>query len=309
MKNSTPNKTKVEYRYYVIPDKERVLALLGDEWKREYGEGLSKLHFHNYLEVGICYEGFGKVVLDEDIYDFAPGSIVIIPPNIPHTTNVEPGETAFWEWMYFDVEKALDDMFLKEDPSEKKEKLKQVYSFPYLIKRDNYPVISKVLELIISELNTKRSMYRLNINCLLQIFIVEVLRMNDVEERKEVKLHEMMQIRTAIEYVHSHYNMEIKIRDLSKICNVSESHFRRVFYRCMNIRPLDYINLIRIENACELLKKTRLSMSEISDKCGFGNVTTFTRNFQKFYDMTPYQWQKALFASEQKHKDYRINSQ
>ncbi len=259
MKSATPKRKRVEYRYYVIPENEKVLALLGDEWRREYGEGLARLHFHNYFEVGVCYEGTGKVVLDDKISDFAPGNIMVMPPNIPHTTNVEAGETAFWEWLYFDIESVVDEMFADEDSTSRRETLNQIFSAPLLLTKETYPTINKILELIIDEIKTKRPMYRDSINCFLQIFIVEILRIREKEEKKDVQLHGMMQIRPAIEFVHTHYQQEIRINDMSGVCNISESHFRKVFYQCMNMRPLDYVNYVRVVNACEFMKK-RISL-------------------------------------------------
>ncbi len=33
---------------------EYVLALLGDNWIRDYGHDESNLHFHNLMEIGYC---------------------------------------------------------------------------------------------------------------------------------------------------------------------------------------------------------------------------------------------------------------
>ena len=181
MKNTTPKRKHIEYRYYIIPENEKVLALLGDDWIREYGEGLARLHFHNYFEVGVCHDGKGKVVLDDSICDFSPGNIMIMPPNVPHTTQVEPGDKAFWEWMYFDMEKAVDEMFADEDITERREIIRQMYSAPLLLRKENCPTIDKILELIIEEVQTKRPMYRESIGCFLQIFIVEMLRIRKKE--------------------------------------------------------------------------------------------------------------------------------
>ena len=60
-------KEKVELRYYDIPQKEGVLALLGENWVRSYGDGIDYLHFHNLLEIGVCRSGTGELVLDSRI--------------------------------------------------------------------------------------------------------------------------------------------------------------------------------------------------------------------------------------------------
>lgn len=56
-------KKNVEFRYYVIPNDEIVLPLMGSTWNKEYGEGKERLHFHNYYEVGICHEGKCEMIL------------------------------------------------------------------------------------------------------------------------------------------------------------------------------------------------------------------------------------------------------
>ncbi|MFR3320920.1 MAG: helix-turn-helix domain-containing protein [Lachnospiraceae bacterium] len=101
-----------------------------------------------------------------------------------------------------------------------------------------------------------------------------------------------MQITRALEYVGDHYDREIKIGDLAHLCHLSETHFRRIFARCMGVHPIDYVNQVRIRNACQLLKKTNDSIMEISIKCGFGSSAAFNRNFRKFMGVTPNEWRK-----------------
>lgn len=56
-------KKEIEFRYYEIPQNEPCIALLGEAWVRPYG--MDSLHFHNYMEIGFCYDGIGELVLDE----------------------------------------------------------------------------------------------------------------------------------------------------------------------------------------------------------------------------------------------------
>ena len=61
-------KETVELRFYEIPQGEPVLALLGEEWNRVYGHDSPYMHFHNLMEIGVCRNGEGVVVLDEKDY-------------------------------------------------------------------------------------------------------------------------------------------------------------------------------------------------------------------------------------------------
>lgn len=301
-------KQKVEFRYYEMPEKELVLALLGESWIREYGEGIDYLHFHNYMEIGVCHYGTGEVILEEKHYQFTDNSIVIIPPKLPHTTNSTEGTKSFWEWMYFDIETVLDDMYPHDALAVSKMKNK-VYQYPLAFDVEEQPVMFAILNAIVQEMKEKRYMYRESIKGLLRAFIVELLRIRKDEEQLNRIKQKMVIIEPAIDYVEEHYQEVVKISEMAEACNISESHFRRVFLESMNMKPLDYVNLVRIQKACSLIKKTDYSMETIAFQVGFENVSTFNRNFKKVLEMSPYQWKKSADNYEGKLLHYRISAQ
>ena len=104
-------KETIELRYYDIPQKEYVMALLGEEWIRDYGSGVTHLHFHNMMEIGYCRDGRGTVTLDEDTLAYEPETLCVIPKNYPHTTDSEDGRKSYWEYLYFDPETILRNMY------------------------------------------------------------------------------------------------------------------------------------------------------------------------------------------------------
>ena len=55
----------MEFRYYQMPAGSPILALLGQKWVQNYGNDVDYLHFHNYLEIGFCYEGDGFMAFGE----------------------------------------------------------------------------------------------------------------------------------------------------------------------------------------------------------------------------------------------------
>ena len=79
-------KDSIEYRYYEIGQDECVLALFGESWIRDYGHDVDGFHFHNLMEVGVCHEGRGDMSYEEGNVPYAPGTITVIPRNLPHVT-------------------------------------------------------------------------------------------------------------------------------------------------------------------------------------------------------------------------------
>ena len=140
--------------------------------------------------------------------------------------------------------------------------------------------------------------------------VTEILRRNESDSGvKEVrKKNGVGQIAEALDFVKNEYAQNIKIADLADACHMSETHFRRVFEAYMNMSPMDYINLIRIQNACDLMKKSNDSMDVVAQKVGFSTTSTFNRNFKKFLDTSPYQWKIKPENYERKLLNFKISA-
>ena len=87
------------------------------------------------------------------------------------------------------------------------------------------------------------------------------------------------------------------------------THFRRVFTSYMHMSPLEYINKVRIQTACEILKKTDESIADIAYKCGFTTNSTFNRNFRQLMGMSPAEWRKRPENYEQQLLKFDIHSE
>lgn len=302
-------KPKLQFRYYVMNPNSQVLPLLGDEWRRCYGEGIEELHFHNYMEIGICHEGHGKSILGEREIPFQGGCFLIVPPDYPHTNNSDPGTISFWEWMYFDIESILQDIKNLINSCLDLEEIQDIlYQSPFLFYREEYWEISEVIMGIRRECDARKPMYQEKIRGLLQVFVVELLRMNNVHEKETKKSTRSVLINPALNYVRKHYSEDIRIGDLADVCGMSESHFRRIFQECMNMIPNDYVNMVRIREASKLLMNSYATVEEVAYRTGYGNVSSFNRNFKKIIGMTPYQWKLSPDNHTRQKIDYKISA-
>ncbi len=301
------NKKNVEFRYYVIPKDDIVLFLMGSTWNKEYGEGKDKLHFHNYYEVGICHEGEGEMILGETEVPFYPGCISIIPQTELHTTNTF-GEKASWEWMYFDINELLnelypDDEMLKENTRRLIEKQGKLLTPDTDIQKIQFLVRG-----IFDEEKHKEYMYRDMIRHLLLVLVVEIVRKlqnKDMPERVPVRKTDIF---PAISFIKENYRTAIKIEELARCCGMSESYFRKVFERYMNMKPLDYINFVRIQKSCALLRDTKMVISDIAEQVGYESVSSFIRNFRKIIGSTPHQWKMDEELEKNKMLNYNVTA-
>lgn len=299
---------KVEFRYYEMPQNMPVLALLGEKWRQVYGRDVDYLHFHNFLEIGYCYYGEGELILEEETFHFEKESFSVIPKNHPHTTTSDAGSVAYWEYLFLDIEGFLHEAY-KNDSMFAEEMIRRVSKRAYYSEIREFPQMAAVIRSIIEAMRQKEEMYLETVKGLIYVLLIEIARQNPTKETR-VKPNDVSatQIVRALDYMSDCYDAELRIGDLADICHMSETHFRRVFHESMNMTPGEYLNLVRIQMACEFMKKSGLSMLEIGERVGFTTPSTFNRNFRKYVGMSPYQWKNNPDNYEGKLLNYKISA-
>lgn len=86
-------------------------------------------------------------------------------------------------------------------------------------------------------------------------------------------------INTVCQYVHKHTDEEISIAKAASLIHLSGSAFCKFFKRATGKTFSDYVNTVRIGNACHLLTKTDKTIAEIAFACSFESLTYFNRVF------------------------------
>lgn len=81
-------------------------------------------------------------------------------------------------------------------------------------------------------------------------------------------------------------------------CNISEVYFRKLFTKHFGISPKQFIIDLRIQRAKQMLAEGALSVSVISEKCGFSNPYHFCRLFKQRVGITPSEYRKANLTYE-----------
>lgn len=99
---------------------------------------------------------------------------------------------------------------------------------------------------------------------------------------------------TVSDYINTHLDSEMSVRELASMVYVSADHLTRVFKKRCKKTVTDYILQRRMDMAGELLKKPELTVTMVSDSVGFGNYSYFTEQFKKYYGMTPREYQKQF---------------
>lgn len=100
-------------------------------------------------------------------------------------------------------------------------------------------------------------------------------------------------VRRIEEYCQKNLSRTITLQLLANEMNVSKVYLCRIFKKYKNISPIDYFNRLKIERACELLRRfSSLPLQEISDTLGFNDVYYFSKVFKKITGISPSGYRK-----------------
>lgn len=296
-KNHPPNEYAVtEFRSYRLPDYFPVLLLTGEHWKiSDIPSG--RLHFHNCLEVGICHSYSGQIGFYGEALPFAEGDMTCIPKNIPHTTYSDQGRRSTWSYIFFDPGRLFGQML--PGPWEDLHLLAgQCDSFQYLLKKEEYPKERELISQIILEMTQEKPGFQISTRGLLLSLYIQLYRIQSSRIARHASRNEeegsmkTLVLAPALEFIDAHYMENFTMETLADICHFSPTHFRRVFSQVMGMPPLEYVNRIRIAEACNRLCTTEEPILSISENTGFGSVSSFNRNFRQSVKMTPGEYRR-----------------
>ena len=300
---------RMEFRFYEVPRGEDILALYGDEWRRVYGEEPGMLHFHNLMEIGYCLEGQGFMVLDDRKVDYHPGMFSVVPHNYPHTTCSKDGSLNYWEYFFFEPGRVLQELY-PGSQTLRMQILQRVNHRAFLFESGEEPELRNAVENILRFAKGKKEFRKECIRMALGQLTLLTAGLNPQADMQEIRKIDIVgeQILPALDYIERQYMYPIRIEELAKCCNMSETHFRRIFVLATNMKPVDYINMTRVQRACRMMLSSQDSMKDIAAKTGFGTVSTFNRVFHNMLGVSPYQWKKNPQNYEGKLVNYKISA-
>lgn len=247
---------------------------------------------HREIEIALVLEGSGSLIISGCISNFRKGDVFVIGPNIPHCFR-----------FYHDVNEAVDnivrifvdvslfrnELFEYTDihslfiNAKKGIKLKSKYGKEITHKAAGL-INLHGLDKIIGVMST--------INLIIKSPQIELLNTESLDlttnESNGKRLNDVIQ------FTFNNYNRRITIEEAAHFAHMIPSSFCRFFKQRMQKSYIDFLNEMRIRNACKLLMIRDIPISEISQKSGYRNLAYFNRKFKKTTGYTPTQYQSKV---------------
>ena len=103
-------------------------------------------------------------------------------------------------------------------------------------------------------------------------------------------------LKNILMYIQEHYAEKITLADIAATANICQSECCRFFKKHMNESLFDYLLSFRIEKSLPLLVDQQLSITEISNLCGFSSSSYYTKVFREHMGCTPTAYQAGHFV-------------
>ena len=91
----------------------------------------------------------------------------------------------------------------------------------------------------------------------------------------------------ALEFIEHNYDKNIKIQDLASYIGINRSYLTNSFKKVLNTSPQLYLLNYRLDKACQLLKTTNLTITEISRMIGYEDSLAFSKLFKRYRGTSP----------------------
>ncbi len=104
-------------------------------------------------------------------------------------------------------------------------------------------------------------------------------------------------LRRARDHADRHYAEPLVLEDLASVAGMSKYHFHRMFTATYRTTPAAYVSNRRVERAQDLLRTSKLTVTEVCTAVGFSSLGSFTSRFRDLVGETPSAFQARYAAT------------
>ena len=268
----------------------RSIRYLEHGWPSE----LCRWHSHEEYELHLITATRGKAFVGDYIGDFKAGDLYMTGPNLPHNwvtdevwTEAVGTRDMLIQFSHQSVERLASGF------PEFQEVLKLLTLAQSGIQFEGFnPTFARGhMEAVRNNTGAERIL----------AFIRLLVRLNEHAEKKTLSVVKLMQpeggtkhakIGTVVDHIVNNFRDEFSVAKAAEMTGMSEVTFSRNFQSVTGHGFVEFVNRVRIGQACGLLYASDEQITAICHKAGFKNVANFNRQFLKVKGVSPSEYRE-----------------
>ncbi|MBD2868540.1 AraC family transcriptional regulator [Paenibacillus arenilitoris] len=263
-------------------------------------------HSHDFIEVNYVAEGNGYHYIADRTIPVKTGDLFIIPVGTSHVFRPSsPNQSAklivynclfrhasFENWKHLFMAGTDIDLvvFNQLNPD-----------VPYLHVFDRHERLQPLITTMHREFRQKYEGYETVLSAILIQVLLIVNRLRNEPESAGAnggRGKPSDRLGEALRFIQEHYAENITVKQLAAHAFMSESHFHRSFKRQTGLTFTQYLQNMRIDRCCALLKTSDQCVNHIANRIGYKDMKFFYTLFLKKTGMTPQQYRKSHQSDE-----------
>lgn len=248
--------------------------------KSSHGDTMPSMHYHSTYEIYYLDAGGREYFVEDKFFLVKAGDFVLIPKQMMHRTGGAYGVRILI---------SFSEEFLKKTFTEKAIKsMLECFKNTLITPEEEKSVLFKQLLTKLSD-SSNSTEFAINLGVLL----------NELSKCEDKTNYES-QISTIVSYINSNYADIRNIEQISDEFYISKYYLCHLFKKSIGITVIEYLNRIKIKNACNMMQSTDMSLTEISQVCGFNSSSYFSKVFKEIMGKSPLEY-KSFQKVEETH--------
>lgn len=272
-------------QFEVVDRSTRSIRYLEHGWPTD----LCRWHAHEEYELHLIVETRGKAFVGNFIGNFEPGSLFLTGPNLPHnwvTDSVSSEKIEIRDMLVQFSQKSFEKLAEGFPEFSGIRKMLDLAASGILFKGFNATFARGHMEAIRDNTGPERIL----------AFIRFLVRLNEHAEKvtlSETKLvnadgnSKYARIGNIIDHILENFSTDLHAVDAAEMAGMSLTTFGRNFSSVTGHSFVEFVNRVRIGQACGMLYASDDQVTSICFDVGFKNVANFNRHFLKIKGMTP----------------------
>lgn len=247
-------------------------AYAGNEhvWVGKYRNSHNISHWHMEHELIACREGSAQVMLDDTMFNITQQQCIFCHSGRVHYISASPDSLLlvclFNEKMY----DPITSPFALENP----------------VFEDRYGILPKLSE-IRHELQNQPIFFECRTEAMIGEILVDIFRGEPLRKAQWQFSDVITRYKQLLNYIDLEYE-HITYQNAVQFMNMSDAYFSRYFKRQAGMTFSQYLNVVRIEKAVQLLDSApTMKITDVMLRCGFNTIRSFNRVFRAVTGFTP----------------------
>lgn len=255
------------------------------------------MHAHNYIEIAYVAAGRGVHILDGRQYAVAQGDLFVINYDVWHEFRSLPEYGADRLEIYNCIFRPefIDRSLIH---SRCFSDLGHLFLFRSLfeggeVKNDirllggEHAGIGRLYEKMFREYTARGYGWPEMLRAYLVELLVLIFRLCREGETAESAARGRALFDRVVRFLQEHYTQDIRLDDLAAMAFLSRNYFCTRFRECTGQTVLEYVQKLRVAEACRLLREDDRKIIDIAQTVGYSDLKFFNRLFKKITGCTP----------------------